>query len=492
MDFNMVDSNAFTADPSLTASADPTLLTDKVDPGFFNTPKGQMLISLLAQVGAKASEPGSIGRAMGEVTSSMMGARAKNEANAGMGATAPQPTTPIRPNPLDVAKQHSNYASLVKKASEFNSQGFQIDPLVKAFQQNPEVATNPTVPTTSPESNVAGAAPVTQAPPIAQQQQHERVAQAFSGYGAQAPIDPFTAMTMGPEGVQAAYDYGLAARKQAFDDTRLPTEINKNVALTAAYDADAKYKNWEISPEGQAFKLRYAGEPTRLAHELEMKKREVEKAEMEDMIRTQGLERQRPSWLPSGIKSTAQFMRIFTQDKAAGQGMIQAWDTMQRAGAELEAARIRAAASGQEMQFQKDMSLYEKFNKDLAIYGATIPDADWGKLSEIEKMTAKRRTKDIEESMGQAKRMRDAIGGRLFGPTYKSMVEIEKKVDTNKLIITRDMLKGDKNKHKEAFSDLFGSNDGKYRDPAADIKNGLKWLFSGPEDPRKLAGGDSY
>jgi len=295
----------------------------------------RMVIAALGQMGASVSEKGSLGEAMGNVASRMATAGAQNVASAQMSGT--QPITPKAPggNLQDLSKQYSDASRVFKTLSSLNPKFFPentADRVKEAFSASPDLgATNPTVPTIGSfsEQPVVGAGPV---------------AQEFS----QAALPSSVAMTLSPEQVAATYTHGLGVRrqgleerKQTFAEGQAPIDNAYKQALAEGARADAAWKNWEMSPAGQAFKLKYAGEPARAQAAILQEREAADRAQLETIIKGNNLDNVKPEWLPAGIPSVGAFLRFSMTAKEGAKDVASMFNSMNDYKAAIEIARTR-------------------------------------------------------------------------------------------------------------------------------------------------------
>jgi len=244
-------------------------LTPTAVPWYQDPDKIRMLAYAVGKVGAGMSEKGSAGEAMGNVAAQMSQAQAVNTAQNKMGgAPVTQTSTTPANNVAAIAQKHKDYAALIDKAGKFNSTGFGFEPIKDAFAANPTEAnnTNPTVPVAGSFSEQ----PSTGVIPTAQ------------SFGPSA-LPESVAMTMTPEQVTGAYNYNLTSREQTNKDLAAPGLREGTASASIYHRSEAAYKNWQMSPEGQAFTLRHAGEPSRAAAESEKMKTQFALSEIEKL-----------------------------------------------------------------------------------------------------------------------------------------------------------------------------------------------------------------
>jgi hypothetical protein len=126
----------------------------------------------------------------------------------------------------------------------------------------------------------------------------------------------------------------------------------------------------------------------------------------------------------------------------------------------LEAVKANANATGSLKEFQLNMQFFEKANADIAKWEAAPTAESWGKMSELERMSAAGkgitgpRTPAMEDAIKQAKTMRDSLGTKLYGPAYAKLRELEDKTDTpgaspSRIVVTPEQLKNFKGTETE-------------------------------------------
>ncbi len=425
-------------------------------PWYQNQDLMTLIAGAMGKLGASMSGPGTPGEALGNIAAGMANARMVNKGNVATAGITPGQTAP--------AKNPTNVASGLKAHGKFLEDAFKLDPTLApegfmsnvstAFQTDPSqyingANSNPTQPVSD---NVGEAF----APPV-----QADISPIGAPVNTTQPIPDMVALGMTPEQIRGAYDFSLASQKQANDNLLKPTEAALNMAQV--HDI-----NFKLSPSGQAFALKVAGESARVQTEgirnLEADKR----AELEKQM----------SYLQT-VPMTGEFRRILGAKNWADAVKIYGGDVgnvisaARSAQAALEAAMISASAQGRADEFAKTMKLFQD-SSDTALKYESLPTyAEWSKMTDIEKMLQpKYKTPATDEALRVNREMRDRLGLRLYGPEYQKILNLKKIAeDPNKgvITVTPEMRKESDKRHMNDkkymldFSNFFNPHKNKYQ-----------------------------
>ncbi len=333
---------SFQADPSLGS------VGGTGGASWYSDPNVMMLLAKMAgNLGSSLSNPGSPGDVMGKMASTMAESFAGNKAlpmaaNSGLAAPLSQATQAGGQDPLKKAESYKKAAGALKTIAELDPSHFPAGTdmdYAKAFSMDPlltlkEPSSNPTIPAANAPNqagpSAAGVPQMVQSLPAA------------------------LAMTMTPEQVRGAFDFGSTQRAQEivrqkqindnlmapFDRENKAASTQNILALAKNYDSEVAYRDWERSPEGQAFKLKYAGESTKMAHEMGLKKDALDREALENVIKDGGLE---GKMLGPGLPDIATLMRMSMIDKAGGTAVVAAFNSINDYKAAREVASMRQA-----------------------------------------------------------------------------------------------------------------------------------------------------
>lgn len=359
----------------------------------------------LAKAGLAMRQAGSLAKGM---QSAQSGGQAPQTPQVQDGS-ANQPTAAGgTQNFMDKATQLSKLSGMLKAAGQMNPNGvpdgYKQD-FITALSTDPAAGMqNPTIPVASNAGRTTGFE-VPPAPAL--------------------EIDPALAMSMSPEQIQAIYQHNIA--KGTFDLAR--GEQARLNAKTA----------WDMDPMRIAEQIKINTAPVLAQLEVYKGKQEFDIATATEFVgknpqiaaiklpggMTVGEQILMDANSPGGAKNVADLVK-------AGIDLEQ---TKMRVAAEIQATRIRAAQSGNEQAFYKQMQMLEKFNSDVAKMekqiSEGIPIERWNKMTDIERENSLvlGRGPITQELIGArdiAQKMRDGIYLQL-SPSYKDYKAAEDK-----------------------------------------------------------------
>lgn len=389
--------NDLVADPALQTAA--FQIAAALDPDGFG--------GRLAKAGLAMRQAGSLAKGMQNAQSGGQAPQTP-QVQDGQQTTPQQNTSGGTMNFMDKATQLSKLSSMLKTAGQMNPNGvpdgYKQD-FITALSADPAAGMqNPTMPVASNAGRTTGFE-VPPAPALA--------------------LDPSLAMSMTPEQIQGIYQHNIA--KGTFDLAR--GEQARLNARTA----------WEIDPARVDEQIRMNTAPVLAQLDVYKGKQEFDIATATEFVSknpqiaaiklpggmTVGQQILMDANSPGGAKNVSDLVK-------AG---IDLERTRMSVNADIQAARIRAAQSGNEQAFYKDMQMLEKFNSDVAKMekqiAEGIPIDKWNAMSEIERQNATVLgrmpvTKELIDARDRAKQMSDAIYGKI-SPSYKDYKVAEEK-----------------------------------------------------------------
>lgn len=320
------------------------------------------------------------------------------------------------PNPLDASKALSTASSTLKKAGEMDPStlpGWYGEALMRAYKAPPPATMfqentigNPTQPVGSEfAGQPTGAMPPVQLP--------------------NTGITPSMAMAMDPDDVKWASqnavnvaNTALNIQKQINENMLAPIQRRNVEAITRHYDADSKLKAWEMSPEGQAFKLRYAGEPARAAARMAEVRHQMRRQELDQLIADGGLDKM-PA--PGGMfRSMGEMLRASQIDAQGVQSAAYAMNAALDYKASIAATAARYAEIKENRSMRQENVWYKQLQVDdqeLIKYKGMRPESSYGK-----------------DPKSQAQLQNDRLMGKVMtGDDYRLYQEIQaRRQDTMK------------------------------------------------------------
>jgi len=431
MDYtNLFGSGGFQVDPSLALT--PTASTGGVDD------LTRLLAMIAGKAGSALSTPGSIGDVMGKGAVQMAQASGVNKG--GTTPTAPTPTAAPQANPLDTAKSYSKMGSMLKDAFALNPSlipdGYK-DEFSRALSLNPSQMQNPTVPApAASEPPAAGVAPQVQP----QQEIVPRLSEAL-------------AMTLSPEQVTGLQNFAVTKSAEERARALNPVDIAERQARTQHYGDLRAYQQWQMDPQRVEDAIRQNTAPVLAQFENLKKTNQLTRDNIATFISNNpGIASMK---LPGGMTVGQQAeLSAANPDMAKNiGGLIErgiAYEAAKyTADKHLQAVRASADATGQIRQFTIDSQMYEKANADIAKWEAAPTAESWAKMQPTDRMMAAAkgitgpRTPALQDAINKAKTMRDAIGTKLYGPSYSKLRDMEEKSGGGAdIVVTPEQLKG--------------------------------------------------
>ena len=413
----------FATDPSLTPGAAPSARSSLN--ALLTNPAMQTVVLNFA----KALDPKGFGGRLAESTLQMRQALSKAK---GLGNTTQPPVPAVAPpaanagtppaatedHPVVTQGKHlATLGSMLQKS-------FDVDPslvpsgymnsLSTALSANPKIE-NPTQPGSAPIGQaLAGAPPV----------QYNEVPEAL-------------AMSMTPEQVQDIYTHKLNVQKTGDATREMNLREQAAPGERVLTDARTEHLKWEIDPARVEEQIRvntapvlaqldvYKGKQqfdTNMAKDFNSKFPQLAATKIPYSNMTYGQAVSMAAYNGDASKNVAQLINAGLDYKAA----------MARTSADITIAREHAAATGTEMDFNKKMLLYEKFNQDLLKYSKAMPLEEWNKKTTQEQQTLTvlgivPRTKEVEAAIQTAQQSRDYLGNLLMPRTYGGLKSAEGK-----------------------------------------------------------------
>jgi hypothetical protein len=235
------------------------------------------------------------------------------------------------------------------------------------------------------------------------------------------------AMGLSPEAVESLYKHGLDVAKQRAVEAELPYIMDERVANAQHLNAAAADTKWKMSPEGQEFALRHAGEAARIQSEGEANRDAAKIAESERQF---AILRQIPmsneARIATGTNNWSDAIRIH------GNGIDNIITSYRQAIEAKEDRRSRLTTEAELRRFALDEKRFESLNNDIIKIKTAPTIEEFNALSETDRILYRMNKIFPMSKEEKARKMlavkgleiqRDATGMRIYGKErYEAMM----------------------------------------------------------------------